>query len=212
VRLQGLLAQARVEALRTQLNPHFLFNTLNNVSALVERDPKGTRRMIARLSDLLRYTLEESTEPEVPLDQELEVLGEYVELMQIRFQGKLDVEFDIADGTRRALVPNLVLQPIMENAFKHGVTGLTNHGRIVVRAARSAGDVVVAIADNGPGPGDGTGIGLSNTAARLSAMYGSRASITLSPGRNGGTEATLVIPYHENPVAPMLGAGAGPEA
>jgi signal transduction histidine kinase len=212
VRLQGLLAQARVEALRTQLNPHFLFNTLNAVSALVERDPKGTRRMIARLSDLLRYTLEESTQPEVPLDQELEVLGEYVELMQIRFQGKLDVEFDIADGTRRALVPNLVLQPIMENAFKHGVTGLTNHGRIVVRATRSAGDVVVAIVDNGPGPGDGTGIGLSNTAARLSAMYGARASITLTPGLNGGTEATLVIPYHENPVAPMLGAGAGPEA
>jgi two-component system, LytTR family, sensor kinase len=201
VRLQALLTQARLEALRTQLNPHFLFNTLNAVSASVERDPRGTRRMIARLSDLLRYTLEESTEPEVPLDEELEMLGEYVELMQIRFQGKLDVTFTIEDATRRGLVPNLILQPILENAFKHGVSGLVEQGRITVKAWRRDNDLVVVIADNGPGPGSGEGIGLSNTSARLTAMYGARAQVRLARGATGGTEATVVLPYHETPVA-----------
>ena len=201
LRLQALLTQARLEALRTQLNPHFLFNTLNAVSALVERDPKGTRRMIARLSDLLRYTLEESTEPEVPLDEELEMLGEYVELMQIRFQGKLDVTFEIEDATRRGLVPSFILQPILENAFKHGVSGMVGQGRIAVRAWRRDNDLVVVIADNGPGPGPGEGIGLSNTSARLEAMYGERAQVRLARGATGGTEATIVLPYHETPYA-----------
>lgn len=201
VRLQALLTQARLEALRTQLNPHFLFNTLNAVSALVERDPKGTRRMIARLSDLLRYTLEESTEPEVPLDEELEMLGEYTELMQIRFQGRLGVTFEIEDAARRGLVPSLILQPILENAFKHGVSGMVEQGRISVRAWRRDNDLVVVIADNGPGPGDGEGIGLSNTSARLEAMYGERAQVRLARGSTGGTEATIVLPYHETPYA-----------
>ena len=216
-RLQALLAQARLDALRTQLNPHFLFNTLNAVSALVERDPKGTRRMIARLSDLLRYTLEESAQPEVPLHQELEMLGEYMELMQIRFQGMLDIEFDIAAEARRALVPNLILQPIVENAVKHGVARVTHAGRIAVRAARRERDLVLIVADNGPGPDtggdaghgpeDGGGIGLANTNARLSAMYGAEYRVVLRPGPDGGTEAELTLPFHETPVAPVTHFG-----
>ncbi|MEX2177169.1 MAG: histidine kinase [Gemmatimonadaceae bacterium] len=197
VRLQALLAQARLETLRSQLNPHFLFNTLNAVSALVERDPKGTRRMIARLSDLLRYTLEESTAHEVPLHQELQMLSEYVDLMQIRFQGKLVVTFDIEAGVRSGLVPSLILQPIVENAVVHGVTQLSVPGRILVRARHQADDLVVTVTDNGPGPGTGQGIGLSNASARLSAMYGPGASVTLRPASEAGTVAELTLPYHE---------------
>ncbi|MEP7247374.1 MAG: histidine kinase, partial [Gammaproteobacteria bacterium] len=120
--LQAQLADARLAALRTQLNPHFLFNTLHAVSALVERDPRGVRRMIARLSELLRTTLDGGDEQEVPLSQELTFTHRYLEIMQIRFQGKLAIESQIEPGVLDALVPNLILQPLVENAIKHGVS------------------------------------------------------------------------------------------
>jgi two-component system LytT family sensor kinase len=200
--LQAQLAQARLDALRTQLNPHFLFNTLNAVSALVERDPRGVRRMIARLSDLLRYTLEESTEQEVPLRRELDLLGEYIELMQIRFQGRLNVEMHADDDVRDALVPTLILQPIVENAMKHGVNQVTGNGQISLRARRDADNLVVTVTDNGPGPGggddgdDGAGIGLKNTNGRLRELYGPQYAVTLRQADSGGTEARIVLPYH----------------
>lgn len=200
LRLQAQLAQARLDVLRTQLNPHFLFNTLNAVSALVERDARGARRMIARLSDLLRYTLEESTEAEVPLHQEMDLLEEYVELMQIRFQGKLNVSMEMAPGTRDALVPNLILQPIVENALKHGVSQLDGVGAITLRARREDDRLIVSVVDNGPGPGDGEGVGLTNTNARLRGMYGADFTVTLRPARPGGTEAEVVLPYHTAPI------------
>src|SRR5687767_13737458 len=122
VRLQALTTQSRLDVLRSQLIPHFLFNTLNAMSALTTREPRGTRRMIQAVSDLLRYTLEESSEAEVPLHRELDLLEEYIEFMQIRFQGKLVALIKVDDGVRGALVPKLVLQPIVENAIKHGVS------------------------------------------------------------------------------------------
>ena len=193
--LQAQLIQARLDALRSQLNPHFLFNTLNAVSALVERDPRGVRRMIARLSDLLRYSLEGSNDAEVPLHKEIDLLGEYVELMQIRFQGKLDVTMRLDDDVRTALVPNLILQPILENAMKHG------GGKIQVRGSRVDGDLRIGVTDAGHGeqsdePAPGTGVGLSNTNARLKQMYGEQYGVTLRPLEGGGTEAELLIPYH----------------
>ena len=197
-RLRGQLAQARLDALRTQLNPHFLFNTLNAVSALVERDPRGVRRMIARLSDLLRYTLDESTEQEVTLDRELDLLGEYVELMQIRFQGKLTVEMDADPATRRALVPNLILQPMLENAIKHGTGQIPGAGVIRVSARADDSDLVVTISDNGPGPAGGAeGVGLRNTNERLRAMYGGGYGAELRQNPAGGTDAIVRMPYHE---------------
>jgi signal transduction histidine kinase len=200
VRLQAQLAQARLDVLRSQLNPHFLFNTLNAVSALVEREPRGARRMIARLSDLLRYTLEQSTEEEVPLNRELDLLGEYIELMQIRFQGKLNITVQVDDDVRQALVPNLLLQPIVENAFKHGVGLVSGPGTIIVRAHRSDGRLVVTVVDNGPGPGGGEeGVGLRNTNARLREMYGVPYKVTLRQARSGGTEAEVVLPFHIAP-------------
>ncbi len=196
--LQAQLTQARLDALRAQLNPHFLFNTLNAVSALADRDPRGVRRMIARLSELLRYTLEESTETEVPLHRELDLLGEYIELMQIRFQGRLSVAMNVADDVRHALVPNLILQPIVENALKHGVNQVTGTGRIALRARQDGENLVVTVSDNGPGPGGGEGLGLSNTNARLREMYGPAYSVYLRPAPGGGTDAEVVIPFHTN--------------
>jgi len=208
-RLQEQLGQARLDALRAQLNPHFLFNTLNAVSALAERDPKGVRRMIARLSDLLRYTLDESTEQEVPLHRELDLLGEYVELMQIRFQGKLSVDVRVDDDVSEALVPNLILQPIVENAIKHGVSQVNGSGQIELRARREGDRLVVTVTDSGPGPGGGAeGVGLRNTNARLREMYGASHRVVLrqaaSNGSNpiGGTEAEIALPYHTAPIGP----------
>lgn len=204
-RLQALLTQARLDALRSQLNPHFLFNTLNAVSALVERDARSARRMIARLSDILRYTLEESTEDEVTLARELDLVTEYVELMQIRFQGKLDVGFRIGEGTPQAYVPNLILQPIVENAIKHGVTRNTGPGRIDISTRRDGDMLVITVRDSGPGPGsgssaEGTGVGLANTQARLRQMYGGRAGITLLQAANGqGAVAEMIMPFHTTP-------------
>jgi two-component system, LytTR family, sensor kinase len=206
IQLQTQLTQARLDALRGQLNPHFLFNTLNSVSALLERDPRGARRMIARLSELLRYTLEESTEQEVPLHRELDVLGEYIDLMQIRFQDKLDVRIEVPDDTRSAYVPNLLLQPIVENALKHGVAQQTGVGRIVIRAASDGADLVLSVTDNGPGPdvgGGSDGVGLTNTNARLKQLYGDRYGVTLAAanGAQGGAEARIVLPFHRQPIA-----------
>jgi len=201
VRLQQQLVQARLDVLRAQLNPHFLFNTLNAVSAMVERDPRGVRRMIARLSDLLRYTLDESTEQEVPLHRELDLLGEYIELMQIRFQGKLEVVMRVDDDVRDAMVPNLILQPIVENALKHGVSQLTGAGQVELRARRLGADLVVTVTDNGPGPGGGdAGVGLTNTNARLRQMYGPSYDVVLRPTEGGGTEAKIVLPFHLRPL------------
>lgn len=206
-RLQALLTQARLDALRSQLNPHFLFNTLNAISALVERDPRGVRRMIARLSDLLRYTLEESSAQEVPLSRELDMLAEYVDLMQIRFQGKLKVVLRVDDAARRALVPSLILQPIVENAIKHGVGQLTEAGEIAIEAVREDDQLRLRVRDDGPGPSavsssNGAGVGLANTTARLRQMYGAGYAVTLRAGADGkGAVTELVLPYHDTPVA-----------
>ena len=200
--LREQLTQARLDVLRTQMNPHFLFNTLNAVSALVERDPRGARRMIARLSDLLRYTLDESTEEEVPLHRELDLLGEYIELMQIRFQGKLNVEMLVDDAVRDALVPNLILQPLVENAMKHGMSHITGPGRISLRARRAGETVILTVTDNGPGPAGGAeGVGLKNSTARLRQMYGESYRVSLRPGADGGTDAEIILPYHTAAIA-----------
>jgi two-component system, LytTR family, sensor kinase len=204
-RLQALLTQARLDALRAQLNPHFLFNTLNAISALVERDPRGVRRMIARLSDLLRYTLDESSAQEVPLSRELDMLAEYIDLMQIRFQGKLNVGLAVDDAARRALVPSLILQPIVENAIKHGVGRLTGAGDITIEARCEGAELRIRVHDTGPGltehtADDGAGVGLANTTARLRQMYGPAYGATLHAGPNGtGAVAELLLPFRDAP-------------
>jgi two-component system LytT family sensor kinase len=200
--LQAQLADARLAALRTQLNPHFLFNTLHAVSALVERDPRGVRRMIARLSELLRTTLDGADEQEVPLEQELTFTHRYLEIMQIRFQGRLAIESQVEPAVLDALVPNLILQPLVENAIKHGVSKIDEEGRIEIHARRDGERLVLCVRDNGPGISDSVlraaeGIGLRNTRERLLELYGSEQSFTLRGAEDGGVVAEVIIPFHK---------------
>ena len=201
-RLEAQLADARLTALRSQLNPHFLFNTLNAISSLVERDPRGVRKMIARLGELLRHTLEETESQEIVLERELELLRRYLDIMEVRFQGKLEATVTADDDVKHALVPNLILQPLVENALKHGVSASDGRGRVEVSAVRSGEQVVLTVRDHGPGPGDSendNGVGLTNTIARLDQLYKSRQRFSLKPAPDGGSIAEIRLPYHEEP-------------
>jgi two-component system LytT family sensor kinase len=206
--LEAQLAEARLSALNAQLNPHFLFNTLHAVSSLVERDPRGVRRMIARLSELLRYTLNGGNDPEVVLAQEVAFLERYLEIMQIRFQGQLDIEIQLGDEAPNALVPSLILQPLVENAVKHGVDKVSDRGKIRIQARRDADQLVLTVSDNGPGPSGiakptavesgevgERGVGLENTRQRLEQLYGNAQSLTLLEAPGGGTVARIVMPF-----------------
>jgi sensor histidine kinase YesM len=202
--LMTQLAEARLSALNAQLNPHFLFNTLNAVSSLVERDPRGVRRMIARLSELLRYTLNGASENEVLLGQEIAFVERYLEIMQIRFQDRLEVEIQLGDDAGNALVPSLILQPLVENAVKHGFEKMSGTGKIRIQARREDDRLVLSVSDNGPGPsgtlasGDAAGeggVGLENIRQRLEQLYGGAQSLVLVEAPDGGTVAQIVIPF-----------------
>ena len=208
-RLQAQLAVARLEVLSAQLNPHFLFNTLHAVSSLVERDPRGVRRMIARLSELLRVTLEGTNEQEISLARELQLLQLYLDIMQVRFQGRLVVDQHVDNNVMEALVPSFVLQPLVENAVMHGVSKVEGEGRIELRARRSGDEVIITVRDNGPGfdpnspppertepSASGGGVGLGNTRARLQQLYGTAQRLSLLRAAEGGTVAEIVLPYH----------------
>lgn len=197
-KLQAQLAEARLDALRMQLNPHFLFNTLHAVSALVERDPAGVRKMIARLSELLRHTIDSRATDEVPLRDELAFLRRYLEIMEVRFQGQLRVSIEVADDLLDALVPNLILQPLVENALEHGVSRDTGHGDIAVSITLRDESLRLCVRDHGPGlPHNMTrGVGLDNTRARLEQLYGDDASLSLLPAEGGGVRAEIDLPYH----------------
>jgi two-component system LytT family sensor kinase len=195
--LQAQLAEARLNALRMQINPHFLFNTLNAVSALVERDPAGVRKMIARLSELLRTTTDSRATDEVPLRQELQLLDRYIEIMEVRFQGRLRVERDVDAAALDVAVPNLILQPIVENALEHGASRATGEGIVQISARRDGDRLIVRVHDNGPGVGvQREGVGLANTRARLEQLYGAAAGVTLTTAAGGGALAELTIPVH----------------
>jgi two-component system LytT family sensor kinase len=196
--LHAQLADARLNVLRAQLNPHFLFNTLNAISTLVEDDPAGVRRMIARLGDLLRHTLDEADEQEIPLARELEMLRRYLDIMEVRFQGKLEVSIETDSSLDDALVPNLVLQPLVENTFRHGLAMVQTTGRVAVRAVRDDGDLVLTVRDNGRGPAGEVreGVGLTNTRARLTQLYGARQRLALTAAEGGGAVVEIRVPYH----------------
>jgi sensor histidine kinase YesM len=200
-RLEADLADARLNALRMQLNPHFLFNTLHAVSALVERDPSGVRRIVARLSTLLRRALDDDAPAEVPLRDELDFLRGYLDIQRVRFQGHLDVTESVDGDALDALVPNLLLQPLVENAVEHGVSRLENEtGHIEIAARREQDALLLTVRDNGPGfaapaERDG-GVGLKNVRARLDGLYGEAGHLAVAPAADGGAKAVVTLPYH----------------
>jgi hypothetical protein len=203
IELTRQLAEARLDALRRQLDPHFLFNTLNAISSLVERDPRGVRRMIARLGDLLRYNFEGGDAPEVPLRRELALLGLYVDIVRVRFGERLSVSTHVEESVLDALVPPLILQPLVENAVKHGVERRPEGGAIVVEAAREGTSLVLRVVDDGPddplllaAAASRSGVGIRNTRERLRQLYGDAQRFTLGRDASRGVVAEIRLPYH----------------
>ena len=190
------LSEARLESLQLQLHPHFLFNTLNGISAFVEAEPERAQRMIAWLGELLRRTLSGGATAELPLSRELELLGPYLEIQRIRFGERLSIQVDVNDGAREGLIPSLMLQPLVENAVEHGVKRTREAARVRLSATRAGDRLRLEIADNGPGFAGGTdGVGLANTRARLAGLYGSGHHFELSALEAGGTVVTIELPY-----------------
>lgn len=202
VQLEASLAAARLDALRAQLQPHFLFNTLNAISVLAVDDPGRAKQMVLRLSDLLRASMDGAEGHEVPLATELQLLNAYLEIQRARFGDRLRLRLEIEPDTRDALVPTLVLQPLVENAIRHGLEDAEAGGEIAVLARRNGDDLVIEVRDDGRGldAGAGTGpregVGLANTKERLSRLYGDRQYLVLRTQPEGGVMVELVLPYH----------------
>ena len=198
--LETRLIEAQLQSLQRQLHPHFLFNTLNTISGLIRTNPDGADAMIDQLGDLLRMTLHKSGIQEVPLKEELDVLQKYVEIEQTRFGNRLSIEMHIQPEVLDALVPSLVLQPLVENAIRHGIAPNARPGWLAVHAARDGDDLVLQVRDNGDGlPPDrlmalNRGVGLDNTRARLEHLYRERYQFTFSNLERGFC-VTIRIPY-----------------
>jgi two-component system, LytTR family, sensor kinase len=199
--LEGKLAKAQLSMLKMQLQPHFLFNTLNAVSALTRDHPEAAEDMLVRLSDLLRRTLDNDAEQEVPLRAELEFLGQYLEIEQVRFADRLKIDLNPDPETLDALVPNMFLQPLVENALRHGIGRKAQGGRLQMRSWREDSDLLVSVQDSGPGfPSDAKtpmeeGIGLTNTRSRLQHLHPGNHQIKFTNARDGGALVTLRIPF-----------------
>ena len=184
MQLESMLHQAQLQTLRSQLNPHFLFNALHSLAELVHANPKLAEQLILRLGDLLRQVLRSSTEQEVALADELDFIKGYVEIERMRLGDRLQVNWDIAPEALRIKVPSLILQPLVENAILHGVAPIAQPGALTIRAANDGHSLLLQVRDTGPGLPDETkprrlGIGLSNTKARLQRHYGSRQRFEL---------------------------------
>jgi len=213
------LSRAKLEALRLQLQPHFLFNTLNAISTLVHRDPDAADELIGDLSDLLRLSLH-TIDHEVPLRQELELLDRYLAIEQARLGDRLKVEKHIDPGVAQALVPTFLLQPIAENAIRHGIEPRAAAGTLRIRAERAGAALVLTVADDGVGlaakqtaASERRGIGLSNTEQRLATLHGAAASLTIASPESGGVTVRISLPFStESRVAATPPGGDEPRA
>jgi two-component system, LytTR family, sensor kinase len=199
--LETKLVEAQLQALQRQLHPHFLFNTLHAISALVHRDPDKADEMIERLSDLLRLTLDKVGVQEVTVGEELEYLRAYLDIEQVHFGSRLEVSYHIEAGTLDALVPNLILQPMAENAIRHGLAPRAGKGQLSIEVMRRADRLVMRVVDNGRGMSDTSlsaanhGVGLTNTRARLDRLYRDGASLDFAPREGGGLIVTMELPF-----------------
>jgi two-component system, LytTR family, sensor kinase len=203
-KLETELAQSQLAALKMQLHPHFLFNTLHSISALMREDVEAADQMIARLGEFLRMTLRNSGEQETTLEQELKFLECYLEIERLRFQDRLTTLIEAEPEAMEACVPNLFLQPIVENAIRHGIARQTSEGLVAISARRASGKRLrVEVRDNGPGltPKNGVadGVGLANTRSRLQRLYGDNHNFGMTNAAEGGLIVTLEIPFHAKP-------------
>jgi two-component system LytT family sensor kinase len=212
-RLASQLAEARLGALRSQLNPHFLFNSLNAITVLVrDQDTATASRMLEQLGEVLRQALQTDRSSEIPLADEIGFLERYLAIEQVRFSDRLRATFAVDPETTRAAVPSFVLQPLVENALRHGLARRTEGGALTITARREGNELVLEVSNDGPGLGAAPvareGLGLANTRERLSTMYGERGRLTLADRPGGGVVATVRLPYHEvgsNPTGPIDG-------
>jgi two-component system, LytTR family, sensor kinase len=205
--LESTLNQAQLEALRARLNPHFLFNSLQNISVLTKQDPQTASRMLTVLGDLLRAVLRNDSQPETSLSEEIDLTRSYVALEQMRFGDRLRVTFDIADSVQQALVPSFLMQPLLENAIIHGLRGVRKTGIIAVRAAEEEGALTITVTDNGIGPpADASqmkiGVGLGSTCERLARMYPEQHGFSISRPPEGGAEVRVTLPLRFGRSAP----------
>ena len=204
------LVQSELDTLKLQLNPHFLFNALNSAIALIASDPPAAERMVSELSDFLRLVLSTSSEQEVPLERELGLLDRYVAIQRVRFQDRLTVRCDIEDGVRGALVPSLLLQPLVENAIRHGISPRAGAGYVQVTAQRLGDKLSITILDDGVGVrarrsrvrSRGTGLGLTNTTTRLIHLYGEHHEFESGPREEGGYAVRISIPFKLGRLSP----------
>jgi two-component system, LytTR family, sensor kinase len=204
LQLESQLSLAQLQALKMQLHPHFLFNTLHSISALLNKDADAARKMITRLGDFLRLTLENSGSQEVSLEQEMAFLVCYLEIERIRFQNRLVTRMDVAPETLDAKLPNLILQPIVENAIRHGIAPRSTPGLIEIEAKHQNGRLRIQVRDNGPGLSTHRtsenlfrkGLGLANTKTRLERLYGAAHLLDLNNNPDGGLIVTLELPFH----------------
>jgi two-component system LytT family sensor kinase len=210
-RLSGQLVEAELRALRAQINPHFLFNSLNTIAALISLEPEKAERFTVRLAKVFRYVLLHADRPLSAIDEEMDFLRTYLEIEQIRFGERLLVEFDVENSIAHTAVPSLILQPLVENAIKHGIAPKVGTSRILVQAKRRDGLILLSVEDDGvglfangsqlgrslSGSGSGAGVGLQNVRERLHTMYGATASLSLVNIPSGGSRATLEIPVGE---------------
>ncbi len=198
--LEHQLSQLQLRALKMQLQPHFLFNTLHAISALMEEDVKSARRMQAKLSELLRHTLDNAGSQEIELAEELEFVKGYLEIEQTRFGDRLEVKYDIEENTLIAMVPNLILQPLVENAVKHGISNRAEGGTVTITISVNRNRLQFHICDNGSGNGLKNikeGIGIRNTRLRLERMYPGDFSFHLADNKDEGFCVYIEIPYKE---------------
>jgi len=201
--LQTKLVQAQLENLRLQLQPHFLFNTLNTISSVMYEDVRAADAMITQLSDLLRLTLQASRAHEIPLAEELEITRLYLDLMQKRFENKLRVTYSVDPSLHSSLVPQLILQPLLENSLRHGMKPGSSAMDLSIAAHRENGSLILQVSDTGSGLGEidpsgafGRGVGLSNIRDRLTHLYGDGQQFSISNRPSGGAEVTLRVPLH----------------
>lgn len=195
--LETRLAEARLHSLHAQLHPHFLFNTLNAITAFMEKDPKTARLMTAHLGDLLRFSLEHENKQEITLAEELSLLEHYLEIQRIRFADRLAIQIDIAPATLNALVPSLLLQPLVENAIRHGIAPRASSGYVKVQSERENGMLRLQVRDNGLGLPDGwkQGVGLTNTRERLARLYHHEHRFEINNAANEGVVVEIALPF-----------------